>query len=227
MSPVWRTVFGFGAYLCVAHCAAAVVSYDLDQSNALPDGRANLRVTIDDEGLAGRINFHVAVLGSLLDAAGPNFGIQTFAFNSPFSLSSAKIAGLPANWQLEGGGNMSGFGRFSADIAAKTGNARMSTLSFSITGIAQDTITSYLRPSSGRAAEGNYFFAAHVAGFNWPGEYCVTSAWFAGSNPVAPAAVPLPAAAWLLLAGLGALLAAARGSRMRPALISQSGNPLA
>jgi len=203
-------VFAFAA------CSdAALVSYDLDQSNELPDGRAYLRVTIDDQGLPGRINFNVSVLGPLLAAADRNFGIQEFGFNSDFSLTSAKVIGLPGNWRYDGSGNMGGFGRYDAIVEANTGNARLRALSFSITGIPLDTISSYLLPSSGHAGNGNFFFAAHVGGFNDPGEYCTTSAYFAGSNPSLPATVPLPASAWLLLTGLGMLFLAVSGRHAR------------
>ena len=198
---LWRVWVGFAIAIAGAS-DAAVVSFDLNQSNELADGPAYLRVTIDDEGLPGRINFHVAALGPLLSIAEENFGIQKFGFNSAFSLSSAKIVGLPPNWSNDGAGTMSAFGRYGAITEADRGNARLRALSFSITGLASDTISSYLLPSSGHAGDGNFFFAAHVTGFESP-ECChVTSAYFAGSKPEPVAAVPLPASAWLLLGGL-------------------------
>ena len=215
MSSVWRGFVGF-VVLAFATCSdAALVSYDLDQSNELPDGRAYLRVTIDDQGLPGRINFNVSVLSPLLAIVDQNFGLQRFGFNSSFSLSSAKVIGLPGDWRYDGSGSMGGFGRYDALVEANTGNARLRALSFSITGISLDTISSYLLPSSGHAENGNFFFAAHVGGFNFPGEYCVTSAYFAGSRPSLPATVPLPASAWLLLVGLGVLAFPVRGRPTR------------
>lgn len=188
------------------NCHAALVSYDLNQSNELADGLAYLRVSIDDQGLPGRINFNVSVLSPLLDIAGSNFGIQQFGFNSDFSIHSSKVTGLPGNWRFDDGGNMGGFGRFDARVESKAGNARRSSLSFSITGISMDTISSYLQPSSGHAGNGNFFFAAHVAGFDPLAPYCVTSAYFAGSSPLPLHTVPLPAAGGLLLGGLGILV---------------------
>ena len=210
MSSVWRAFVGFAVFAVTTCRDAALVSYDLDQSNELPDGHAYLRVTIDDQGLAGRINFNVSVLSPLLTIADQNFGLQKFGFNSKFSLSSANVVGLPGNWRYDDSGNMSGFGRYDALVEANTGNARLRTLSFSISGISRDTMSSYLLPSSGHAGNGNFFFAAHVGGFNFPGDYCVTSAYIAGSMPSSPAAVPLPASAWLLMAGLGVLAFAVR-----------------
>jgi hypothetical protein len=202
---VWRGLVGF-AVLVLSTCGeAALVSYDLDQSNVLSDGTAYLRVTIDDQGLPGRINFNVSVLGPLLDIAGQNFGLQKFGFNSQFSLSSANVVGLPGNWHYGGSGNMSEFGRYAASLEANTGNARLSALSFSITGLSQETISSYLLASSSRGGNESLFFAAHVAGIDIPGEHGVTSGYFAGSAPSLPGMVPLPASARLLLAGLGVL----------------------
>ncbi|MBC8007797.1 MAG: hypothetical protein H7X76_07105 [Prolixibacteraceae bacterium] len=202
MKIALRIAIGWFALALAMDVRAALVSHNLNQSNELAGGPAYLRVSIDDQGLPGRINFNVSVLGPLIDIADHNFGIQKFGFNSAFSISSSKVTGLPSNWHYDRGGNMSGFGRFDAGVKADHGNERRSSLSFSITGISMDTIASYLQPSSGHAGNGNYFFAAHVAGFDSPYYDCVTSAYFAGSTPVSPNPVPLPGAAGLLLAGL-------------------------
>jgi hypothetical protein len=91
----------------------------------------------------------------------------------------------------------------------------VSTLSFSVTGIDGDTPEDYAVLSTGNVASGHEMFAAHVAGFNWcpldgkkGSKKCVTSGFFAGSDPV-----PLPAAAWLFATGMAGALIRARKRR--------------
>ena len=179
---------------------AASVSYFLDQSNALPDGNDYLKVTIDDEGSAGAINFTVDVLSAL--TPGSNFGIQKFSFNgSHLSASNIVFTGASADgWQVaNNNGAMSEFGKFS-NVLAATGNHRTDPLTFSIVGIEGDDINDYVQD--------NPFFAAHVADFVADG---ITSAYFGGgiSTPV-----PLPPAAWLFGSGLPGLIGVARRKRV-------------
>jgi hypothetical protein len=223
MSSVWRGFAGFLMLLSATSSDAALVSYDLNQSSDLSDGRAYLRVTIDDNGAPGRINFHVFVLGSLLGFADRNFGIDGFGFNSDFSLSSSRIVGLPKNWKYGGSETVDDFGRFDATVEAKNAGARVQSLSFSIAGIKLDTISSYLESSSGHARAGNFFFVAHVDGLDAPEFRCFDDAYFAGSQPALPLPAPLPASAWLLLAGLGLLAFTSRGGVGRRGLFSHSG----
>ncbi len=197
---------------------AASISYFLDQSNKLADGINYLKVTIDDEGALGAINFTVEALQPLLDLAGPNFGIQRFGFNVVGGIGAeAANVESPDGWRARNRGRMDGFGLF--DIAVKgKGNKRQDPLTFSITGVDLDTIQSYVDLSTGRSPEGFSLFSAHVAGF----ELCeggndslsgssgpdghggckdrLSSAYF-GGGPV----VPAPPAIWLLgtaIAGL-------------------------
>lgn len=184
---------------------AATVSYYLDQSNALPDGVNYAQVTISD-GLGGDIDFTVDVILSAFSvSSGANFGMQTFSFNydASLSVSSANIMAIdPASWNISQNANAGGgFGKFDFELAG-TGSSRTETLSFSISGVSDDTVYDYavasgLMPSSGD------FFAAHIAGFDTTNG--VTSAQFAGST-----AVPVPAALWLFGTGLIGLLGVAR-----------------
>ena len=165
-APFWQSLVGCAVFAVSTFSNAALVSYDLDQSNMLPDGPAYLRVTIDDEGIAGRINFRLPVLGPLVQAANRNVGIDEFGFNSAVALSAAPIVGLPIGWNYTGDETVGGFGRFEASVEAKSPSARVKSLSFSITSLGMDTISSYLDKSSGHARDGNFFFAARVVGLD-------------------------------------------------------------
>jgi len=191
--------------LAATQAGAASISYYLDQSNDLTDGINYAQVTISD-GLSGDIDFSVEVLSSAFDVSpGANFGMQSFAFNydNDLIVDAANIINLdPLSWTISQSANAGGgFGKFNFETSG-TGSARTELLTFSISGVTGDTISSYalgnnLNPSSGQ------FFAAHIAGFNSTNG--VTSAQFAGSTPV-----PVPAALWLFGSGLMGLAGLAR-----------------
>jgi len=187
---------------------AATLSYLLDESNVvagLPTGTGYLRVRLAD-GADGAIDVTVTILEPLLDLAGPNFGLQSFGFNSDTQiLNSANIDGLPSGWSVATSRNQNGFGRFDLVVRGR-GSSRVSpTLSFAIVGIAGDTVFDYVAWSGGHAVEGTRWFAAHVAGLEneQPDTTLepLTSAFFAPSRAV----IPVPPAAWLFAAAIGAL----------------------
>ena len=190
---------------------AASVSYFLDQSNTLPDNTNYLKVTLTENGSG--VDFLVDTLDPLNSIAGNNFGIDKFGFNFTGNASYA-ITGLPDYWKIRQDKQMSEFGRYDILLQGR-GNARTDALSFTVSGVS--------------LANFDDFFAAHVAGFEWckiddenRGENlqadswcgdkdCATSAYFGGD---APAAVPLPASAWLFGAGLLGLIGVARRKRV-------------
>ncbi len=180
--------------------SAASISYYLNQSNTegtWPDGVNYLQVDIFDSiSNPGDIEFLVTALAPLTVSAGSNFGIQAFGFNSNYTLTGANIVD-PAGWTT-GSGTLNGFGLYEVREAGN-GSNRQNPLSFRITGISGDTPFDYavLHPLGG-GAQGNYFFAAHVAGMTvGPG-----SAYYGGNVPTV---VPVPAAVWLLGSALGLL----------------------
>jgi hypothetical protein len=191
---------------------AASVSYWLDQSNAetaFPDGTPFLRVTIAD-GVDGAINFTVTLLPSLLAAAGPNFGIQSFGLNAQGpaeNVAAANVTGPPDGWRATANRSQDGFGKFELVLgdAPGGGSVRISPeLTFSVTGISGDSIYDYVVLSTGSVTQGRVHFAAHVAGFAGSNRLLPPSAYFGGGARTLQA-VPAPPALWLLASGLGAL----------------------
>jgi hypothetical protein len=192
--------------LVAFHAQAASISYYLDQSNDLPDGVNYAQVTISDSiTVIGDIDFQVEVLSSAFTVSGNNFGMQSFSFNYEpgLSIEAANIiVNDPDTWNVSSGKNAGGgFGKYDFKLSGN-GSSRTGLLTFSISGVAGDSIDSYAVLSSLNPAS-TEFFAAHIAGFDLAN--CVTSAKFAGST-----VVPVPAAAWLFSSGLLGLVGVAR-----------------
>ena len=194
-------LFAGALTLVTASAHAASIAFFLDQSNVLPDGNNYLQITIDDEGLAGAINFKVQAIAPLTGFSGYNFGIQQFGFNS-LALGVDNISGLPDNWKLKHDKKMNEFGKFENILVGKKWH-REDTLMFSIIGIEGDNIYSYANSHDG---ENGFFYSAYVGGFGHDGKCkksgdCFSKAYFAGGSPV-----PVPAAVWLFGSGLLGLL---------------------
>jgi hypothetical protein len=195
--------------LLAFNAQAASISYYLDLSNDLPDGINYAQVTISDSAtVAGDIDFEVEVLSSAFTVTGNNFGMQSFSFNFEpgLAIEAANIiVNDPVSWSVSSGKNAGGgFGKYDFQLSGN-GSSRTELLTFSISGVAGDSIDSYAVLSSLNPAS-TEFFAAHIAGFDLTNY--VTSAKFAGST-----VVPVPAAAWLFGSGLLGLVAVARRRR--------------
>lgn len=192
----WVAVFLFGGM----QANAASVTYQLDQSNDLADGPIYATVTISDSlTVAGNIDFSVQILESAFPAPLSNFGMQAFFFNydDGITVSAANIVNInPNSWNITEDRNAGGgFGKFEFQ-AAGNGSSRTSLLTFSIAGVAGDTIFDY---ATGYADDTTEFFAAHIAGYD-ASQSGNTSGKFAGST-----VVPIPAAVWLFGSALGML----------------------
>ena len=193
--------------LAVIKTNATTISYYLDQSNALLDGVNYAQVTVSDSATTvGDIDFSVELISSAFTVSGSNFGIQNFSFNfdPALSVDASNIINInPQAWVISEGANAGGgFGKFGFQLSGN-GNSRTELLSFSITGVTDDTINSYATISTfNPAAVEN--FAAHIAGFDTTDR--ITSAQFSGSKLI----IPAPAAVWLFGSGLICLIGVAR-----------------
>ena len=205
MTKIALALFG----LTLSSLAHAVsVSYYLDQSNGanLPDGTNYLQVTISST-VAGTADFTVTPIYPFVQ--GTNYGLQAFGFNfSGANLNSITASDfiLPSGWSanLPPPTGMGGFGKY--DFVVKgSGSSRISPLSFTVTGLGgsseSETLSYFTTLSSGNAANGNEYFAAHLAGLVGP----QTSAYFGGMAPV-----PEPSAWMLMMAGIGLVAYRAR-----------------
>lgn len=218
---------------------ATLVSYFLDQTNiddAPPgdfgDGVNYLRVDIDDGDGTGDVNFTVTVLGSLTPFTG---GIASFGFN----LTGPEIAGYSeininedsilvdsnptTDWSVNSNAtappnNEDGFGRFDM-VVRNTGDTTRAanTLSFAVSGFLTDTVLNYFELALAEDGttvpeQGSFAFVARVAGFEGAS---AGSGYFGGST-----VVPLPAAVWMLLSGIGVLTTFARRKRHSSAVVA-------
>ena len=190
-----------GGLLAATPTPAASASFSLDQSNRLEDGIDYLKVTIDDNGAAGAINFRIEILGALTGSAGARPGIEKFGFNG-IELGKRNIVGLPEDWKLKHDKTLDGFGKFENVLIGDTSDPRR-VLTFSIVGLGDDDLSSYSAVHDG--GDG-VFFAAYVRGLSRHDESktckkCPASAYFGGgAGGITP--VPVPPAAWLLGSGL-------------------------
>jgi hypothetical protein len=113
---------------------------------------------------------------------GPNFGMKTFGFNLPDSLTVSSVSGLPNGWSssINGSSQLDGFGRFS-DVMDSGGNNTTTDLVFDVT-LSGDATASTFTASD---------FAGHIIDCD------NTSQWVGGSTSVVPE--PATIIVWSLL----------------------------
>jgi hypothetical protein len=205
---------------------------DANTNPPFPNGNDYLQLTIwDGTDAAGKqistgsgtytatssdVVFEIAAASGLTPYEGTKFGLDEFAFNTSIKPLSTYASGnfmLPSGWSVNMGKNADGYGMFNLLPSGSGANTAASPLWFAITGITGDSISTYEVQSTKNAGQGNQDFAAHVINISDPASPGTTSSWFGGTP------VPLPAAAWLLLSGLGSLGAFAR---LRPRAASQT-----
>jgi hypothetical protein len=198
---------------------AATFTYTLDQvsangSGALgADGVPYVSVTVSDDVANNEIDFSFALLGNVDAYKGTGqAGIKSVGFNvaSAAVSSSGPVGGfgitnIASGFTLPADHTMNGFGTFEVKLDGTGSATRYDPLTFSLSTTnalwSGRTAVDFFALSGGSATQGNVAFSVGVTG--------ITTAGFSGGNPFfgggAAAPVPLPAAAWLLLSGLGAV----------------------
>ncbi len=165
----------------------------------MSDGVDYLSVNLT-ENMTGGVDVLAKTLDPLNNLNTKHFGIQKFAFSFDDG-TMGDVTGLPDGWKVKSDRRMNGFGKFDTGILGKAG-ARTDTLSFTINGVGLDDFES--------------FFAVKVAGLD--NKLGPSSAFFGGSlenGNTSLAAVPVPAAVWLLSSGLVGLVGLAqRGNKI-------------
>jgi hypothetical protein len=216
---------------------ASTITYYLTQTDDaegwLPDGAHDYVIVTISDGAdaanAGDVDFDVTIGSFLQGIPDPSleFGINNFYFNSTSALTASNIDFGGISWGADFDYNPgpphltgNGFGRFEVRLSPDTGPDRQApTLSFSITGIAGDTIADYALLST-NTSESTYF-AVQVAGFldqddDDPVDGCVdvgqgnytpecnilNSVWVGGTSTTS---VPEPNTLALLAPGLAGL----------------------
>lgn len=153
-------------------------------------------VTIQEVG--DSVDFAIELVGPFAGQA-----IEQFGFNPSVGLAAGNISGLPVGWSFDTSSTLGTFGTFGASVGGGDGQ---NPLTFSIVGIAGDTIITYASLlSSGSQPNAQSLFAAKIAA-DGPGA-------FIGGGAV----VPIPPALLLFISAIAALGTVARRRRNKVA----------
>ena len=191
---------GAAAITSAAHANITSGSWIMDQSNTFADGTPYGQVDILADSVAGSVKFTVDAFNvQPLYGTLSNFGLQKFGFNfdNVTSAPGTWTVALPTDWTQDTNSNLDGFGNFEVKEAGD-GSSRQDPLIFTITlPTASEAIATNFAVLGSGGAQGNFFFAAHVAGFGTtPGSHYIGGS---GSTTV----VPAPGAVALAAFGLG------------------------
>jgi len=200
---------------------AATISFYLSQPDSTFNAINYTQITISDSS-SGDIDFTVELLAPASTGNGSNSGMKSFSFNydPSLSVSAQNITDItPLSWSVSESANAGGgLGKFDFELSGKGQSNTTDLLSFSITGVTDDTVYSYAVPSS-LNPDATALFASHIAG----------AGAGAGTTSISAslAAVPLPTPIWLFGSGIVGLIIVARrkpgyiNSPHLPAAVSQ------
>jgi MYXO-CTERM domain-containing protein len=190
--------------------AAEFITYNLDQSNTLPNGVVYGTVKVEAFQNLGEVKLTYTADPTPYSSTGKNFGFHTVGFNTDLSLNSGQFT-LPAGWTLKSNANLSNFGVFS--WAPTTSNSPSPSVTVVINGLGSNaTLAHFAFPSVGGKS---VFFAGHVIDFKIKGSD--TSSHWVGGSTDPPAQTPEPATAAMAAIGLAGLALARLARRRRPA----------
>ena len=125
--------------------------------------------------------YHISValdsnLSDSLHGNGTHFGLDEFYFNTDLNISDLQIQNLPTNWSADTSiGDVAGFGKFDLQLTEKPRKTRLTLLQFDIvyTGNLSNLNSGALSDSNfyilsdTPADNGQGYFAAHIAGFDF------------------------------------------------------------
>jgi MYXO-CTERM domain-containing protein len=190
--------------------AADFITFNLDQSNTLPDGVVYGTVKLEAFKNLGEVKLTYTADPTPYSSTGDNFGFHTIGFNTDLSLKSSQFT-LPTGWKLDSNANLSMFGVFSWKVT--TSNHEAPVVTVLIGGLGSNaTLDHFTFPSIGGKS---VFFAGHIIDFSLKGSD-TTSQWVGGSSDPPPVDAPEPATATMAVLGLvGLALVRLRRRRLR------------
>lgn len=166
--------------IAVHPAAADSMTFNLDQSNTLPDGFVYGTVKVEAFKGLGEIKLTYTADPGPYSDIGKNFGFHTVGFNTDLSLKSSQFT-LPTGWDADPNANLSAFGVFSWKV--KTSKNEAPSVVVLIDGLGNNaTLDHFTLPSVGGESA---FFAGHIIDFSL--KRCdTTSHWVAGSSESSP-----------------------------------------
>jgi hypothetical protein len=160
--------------------AADLITYNLDQSNALPSGTVYGSVTVESFKNLGEVKLTYSADPTPYTSVGKNFGFHTIGFNTDLTLNPSQFT-LPTGWSASANANLSTFGVFSWKVT--TNNHEAPVVSVLIDGLGNNaTLDHFTLLSTGGKS---VFFAGHIIDFSRKGSD-VSSHWVGGSSDPLP-----------------------------------------
>lgn len=207
------SLFLFGALLaCQAQAATLQIDFDTVFSGVAPSGLTatfedtaadTVQVTLSASSSIGS-SFISAVYLNVDPAINPSSMTYTFVSASPGAIPIG-VFNASNCCKADGAGHYDIFLDFSTVSTTRFQQGENVVFNFSLSGL---TSSSFAFTSLDGGSKGNYYGAAHIQN---TGPDSTDSGWIGAlDQPAPPAAVPVPAAAWLLGSGMLGMVGVAR-----------------